>query len=93
MTLHGFDIFKDFAANVARVRHVSFPGALVGRPLVDQEVVLLREGPLADVALVALHRRPRLPPRHRPRLSVQRVHRKHLKKESAVELTTRIVNS
>ncbi len=52
---------------------------------VDQQVVLLLEGPLAELALERRADTDRggrshcacLPPRHRPRLRVQRVHRKH----------------
>ena len=82
MVSHGLHLLEDLAADVAhgrieRVLLLVGATAHVGA-LVDQQVVLLGEGALAVAALVDLRARARLPPRHRPRLRVQRVHREHL---------------
>ena len=58
MVLHALDTTEELSADVAGRQRQRV--ALV-RPLVDDQVVVLREGPLAEAALVALDSRSALP--------------------------------
>ena len=58
MVLHALDTTEELSADVAGRQRQRV--ALV-RPLVDDQVVVLREGPLAEAALVALDGRATLP--------------------------------